>query len=495
MFSSKGAPFLAAAQAYSPSTRPTHTLALAVLALAASLGGCETAPSGVGLAADAAVQDAAEWPNPSAPSAPTEEFLASDPAPADWGTVAARAPAGPPAPAERDVIVNLRLDLADEADDDERRDAIVRARALLPARLPVGSQIRRTYDLVPAVAMRIPDVALADLANTPGIASVQPDEPVHATLAFAGPMVGAPAAHKLGQLGKGVRVAVIDTGVDAQHPDLAGRVVAQHCFALGGCPPYGATESALATDDQGHGTHVAGIVLGAGKTATVGIAPAAELVAVKVLGKDGTGATSDILAALNWVAAKAKTLKIRVVNLSLGSQQAWSGPCDKADPATAAAVKLLAKRGVAVFAAAGNEGMTNGLGNPACLTQVHAVGAVYAHDLPGATYPGLCADKKPKAGQVACFSNRSKSLHLVAPGAPIVSLAVGGGTASMSGTSQASPVAAGVAALMLGCNPQLSAASVGSILNATGKPLADPVTGLTLRLVQAVHAVQGACGK
>ncbi len=452
--------------------------AFAAAAFAASVCACAATAAEDAAPADAGAADA--WPHDGSGGAPSL-FAAA---------------VAPDVNASQPFIVNLRLPLEDGLDDAERTARIAALRTQLLARLPRDEvEVTRTYALLPAVALRAKPTWREAVAALPEVEAVQDDLRMQTNLKYAGPLVQATDAHKLGYTGKGVRIAVIDTGVDATQPDLAGHVAAQHCFTQGGCPPNGTSESNFATDDEGHGTHVAGIVVSAGKVAAAGMAPGADVVAVKVLDKNGSGSDSDILAGLDWVAANAKALNIRVINLSLGSQQSWATACDKSDPATSGAVKLLGQKGVTVFAAAGNEGVKNGLGNPACLGQVHAVGAVYTRDLTSANYPGLCADKTPKAGTMTCFSNRGKNLHLVAPGAPIVSVGMGGGTATMSGTSQATPVAVGVAALVLACKPSLTSAAVAKLLQDTGKPVTDPVSGLSFRLVQAAQALKAACGK
>ena len=436
--------------------------------------------------------DGAQMPDTSTLSLDAANDTQANPLPAP-GLTAAALPQTQ-RPQQLDIVVNLRVNLEQLRDDESLQRENQRLREQLLAQLPRAEvQVRRMYALVPAIALRVTPEVLRLLPHLPEVASVQEDWPMAASLKFVGPLVQTTAAHAKGFTGKGVRVAVIDTGVDATHPDLAGRVAAQHCFVQGGCPPYGQSESTSAKDEDGHGTHVAGIVLGAGKVAGSGMAPEADLVAVRVLDKNGSGSDSDIIAGLDWVAANAKTLNIRVVNMSLGSQQHWAGSCDKADAATATAVKLLGKKGVTVFAAAGNEGVLNGLSNPACLTNVLSVGALYTHDLASANYPGLCKDKSPKTGTFACFSNRSKHLTIVAPGAPIVSLGVGGGTATMSGTSQATPVVAGVAALLLACKPALTGPGLAKLLQQSGKTVADPATGLQFKMVQASNALALAC--
>ena len=429
---------------------------------------------------------------------------ASSPQPEAGGSVAADAASSPddagfsqsaqalagPVP----VIVTLRLEVEEDAPDDVRAQAVESVqRRVLADLAQLRLDVKRRYTLLPALALNVAPEARTQLESHPDVVAVQDDLRVTTSLKFAGAMAQSTPAHALGYTGKGVRIAVLDTGVDATHPDLAGRVYQQHCFAQGGCPPYGQPESTSALDEEGHGTHVAGILAGGGKIAAAGMAPGAELVAVRVLDKSGAGAQSDIVAGLDWVALHAKAWNVRVLNMSLGSQKAWASACDASDPATSAAIALLGKKGVAVFAAAGNEGKLNGMGNPACLTGVHSVGAVYTHDLPVANFPGLCQDLAPKAGAMACFSNRSKNLRLIAPGAPIVSDAPGGKTATMFGTSQATPVAAGVAALVLACKPSLTPAAVGTLLRTTGKQLKDAATGLKFPLVQAMAALQSAC--
>ncbi len=454
---------------------PRATIAVV---LAVTLAACAAEPAGETPPSDAA-----------APDAGARDGAAFAPG-------AAAAAVAPDADAPAPFIVNLAVELADELDDADRAARIGEIRDRLLQQLPRESvAVTRVYALVPAVAVRANPAWREAIAAMPEVASVQDDLRMETNLKYAGPMVQATDAHKLGFTGKGVRIAVIDTGIDATHPDLAGHVAGQHCFTQGACPPNGTSESNFATDDEGHGTHVSGILVSAGKVAAPGMAPGADVVAVKVLDKSGSGSDSDILAGLDWVAAHAKALNVRVINMSLGSQQSWAGACDKSDPATSAAVKLLDQKGVAVFAAAGNEGVKNGLGNPACLAQVHPVGALYTRDLASANYPGLCADKAPKAGTLTCFSNRGKNLHLVAPGAPIVSVGMGGGTATMSGTSQATPVAAGVAALLVACKPSLTGAALDKLLQQTGKPVADSATGLTFHLVQAAQALKSACPK
>ena len=168
------------------------------------------------------------------------------------------------------------------------------------------------------------------------------DGKVHATLVQGVPLVGADSVHAQGFTGAGVKVAVLDTGIDTNHPDLQDDLAAQHCFCdnhpspVFACCPGGGSEEANAEDDEGHGTSVAGIITSAGVAAPLGAAPDAEIVAVKVLDSTGNGSFSDIAAALDWVLTESGTpgspvQGVRVVNMSLSDSgqynNASASPC------------------------------------------------------------------------------------------------------------------------------------------------------------------------
>lgn len=285
--------------------------------------------------------------------------------------------------------------------------------------------------------------------------------------------------------GAGVAVAVVDTGVDSSHPALVGKVSLQLCFVSGGC--------GSALDSSGHGTHVASLIASSGIGAPAGIAPGAQLLSLKVLGKGGKGKASDVLAALDWLLANGPGAKVRVVNLSLGSDAVFEGTCNAADPLTAKAIAKLRAKGMAVVAAAGNSASSKGLSAPACLRGAIAVGAVYTADYGTLSFGDLCSDSPAKVGQMTCFSNWSQRLDLTAPGAMLVGARPGAGTAVLAGTSQASPIAAGVAALILQCAPGLTPAKLATLLKATAKLTPAPGKIGSYRLVQALPALAKAC--
>lgn len=221
--------------------------------------------------------------------------------------------------------------------------------------------------------------------------------------------VHAPAAWPITE-GKGVKVAVIDTGIDASHPDLSGSVD-------GGYSAITKTENpADYQDDNGHGSHVAGTIAGHrdGK-GVVGVAPKARLYAVKVLDADGSGNLSDVVDGIVWAAKN----HMDVANMSLGA------PVDS--EAMHRAVRFARGSGVVIVAAAGNSG--GSVGFPGAYDDTIAVAASDSND------------------KLASFSSRGPEVDFIAPGVDVLSAKMNGGFISYSGTSMAAPHVAGLAAL------------------------------------------------
>lgn len=223
--------------------------------------------------------------------------------------------------------------------------------------------------------------------------------------------VDAPAAWSSGQ-GAGVKVAVIDTGVDCTHPDLKCDLGAGYNVVDPGTPPM---------DDNQHGTHCSGTIAGRqdGK-GVAGVAPRATIIPVKVLDKDGSGSLSDIVKGINWATKKG----VDVISMSLGGA---SGSA-----ALQRAINAALAKGVVVVAAAGNSGPDpDTVGYPAGYPGVIAVAASDSKD------------------GVAKFSSRGAAVAFIAPGVDILSTVPGGGYAKFSGTSMACPHMAGLAALAI----------------------------------------------
>ncbi|MEA2482188.1 MAG: hypothetical protein QOC55_135, partial [Thermoleophilaceae bacterium] len=291
---------------------------------------------------------------------------------------------------------------------------------------------------------------VATLREDPDVAAVVPDATVRAesaplaageTLPTGVQRIGAGRAGSV-RGASDVGVAVLDTGIDLSNPDLN---VDAGTNCVGDGPPG---------DDNGHGTHVAGTI-GARNdgSGVVGVAPGTKLYAVKVLGANGAGSTSSLICGLDWVLAHAAGLDIRVANMSLGSPGSL-GNC-QTDPERAAICALTAA-GVTVVAAAGNERDAITSANhghvPAGYPEVLAATSVADTDGQPGGSGGACGDVPDDAADD--FSNYAATpadaAHTIAaPGGCIVSDAVGGGTATLSGTSMASAHVAGAAALCL----------------------------------------------
>lgn len=237
-----------------------------------------------------------------------------------------------------------------------------------------ATSVRRFTLLSDAVAMTVSQGELAVLRGLPGVAAVVPDTPMHTLTDVSVPLIGAPdvwrkqAPDGSKARGKGVTVAILDSGIDYNHPDLGGgfgpghKVVAGHDFVNNDDDPM---------DDNGHGTHVAGIVAAraAEPDGITGVAPDATLTAYKVMDDSGSGYVSDIIAGLEAATDPANPHRADVVNMSLG------GPGDGTDPLGLAATAAV-RAGVVVVAAAGNDGPGAGtVGTPASAEGVIAVGA------------------------------------------------------------------------------------------------------------------------
>ena len=335
-------------------------------------------------------------------------------------------------------------------------------------------ELKRQYDYIPALAGTVTAAALTVLQNHPQVASIRLDEQRNFILADSLPLMQVNSVHALPYTGKGITVAVLDTGVDTNHPDLADSIIAQHCFSEASCPPFGSNEGNIAEDDiygRGHGTHIAGII-----TSPDGVAPDANIVAIKVSSKIGifnAPLDSDILAGLDWIRTNLNTLPVQIINISIGGGS-FTNICDDEHPEYSNIFKQLRASGITIFIGVGNDGSTNGIGSPACLNDAIAVGATNVVD------------------EVAGFSNSNNLVDVLAPGEDITSSLIGGGTITSGGTSFAAPMAAGVAALMLEANPKLTPSLIELLLENTGVTLMDTKNNLTFPRINALAAVEGA---
>ena len=357
---------------------------------------------------------------------------------------------------------------------------------------PGDIEVIHQFDTLPGMSAEVTADGLEALLNQPQVAAVALDLPVQSLLSESSLFINVDDVRQMyGLTGQGVNVAVIDTGIDTTHPDLANRIIAQQCFNKNStCPPDDSTTGISAQDENGHGTHVSGVIAGQGTNSPQGIAPDAGIVAVRALDGNGAGYTSDVLAGIDWILNNQETLNVKIINLSLGGGS-FSGICDEANANTllyAAAVEATKQAGITIFAASGNDGSSDEMVAPACIDDIVAVGNVYDTAFPEGRWPS-CTDTNPVANQVACSSNSSSALDLLAPGVSIDSTWPGGGQRNESGTSIASPHAAAVAALMLQANTELSPTQIETVLKETGVPSTDPRNNRTTPRIDALAAV------
>jgi subtilisin family serine protease len=333
-------------------------------------------------------------------------------------------------------------------------------------------RVVRRYQAVPALTLEVDRAALARLAADASVVEVVPDVQGTGALNQSRPLINVDEVHTAGVTGAGVTVAVLDSGIDTDHPDLAGDIAFEECFLLTGCPGGGTQQSGpgAAEDDHGHGTNVAGIITGDGTVAPKGVAPDAQIAAYKILDANNSGFFSDWTAALDDIINNHLTgpQPVHAVNMSLQSPF----DCSFAG-AMATAIETLRSQGVPTFIAAGTHAQKNAFFIPACIEAGISVGAVYDSAFGSFTFPDVCTDSVTAADQVTCFSDSHDTLDVLAPGALISATGRGGGTSTFAGTSQATPHAAGVFALLRQAAGALGVDDVERRLEATGTFVVD----------------------
>lgn len=285
--------------------------------------------------------------------------------------------------------------------------------------------------------------------------------------------INATKVWELGINGTGINISVIDTGINASHPDIEGRVIKWVDFVNG--------NNTIPYDDHGHGTHVAGTAGGNGKSGiTTGVAPNVNLFAVKVMDKTGSGNDSDVIRGIEWSVEN----NANVISMSLGDPASlWKDSnCDLNYPTMAGVINNVIALNITVVVAAGNSG-NSGVLFPGCISNMITVGAVDSSDL------------------ITYFSSTGYSMRdhgIVAPGLRITSLSSTSGYRLSSGTSMATPHVAGTVALFLdAANRQgtsLTPAQIKSIFNTTSIDLGisgnDNIYGAgRINVFRAVNAV------
>jgi subtilisin family serine protease len=364
-------------------------------------------------------------------------------------------------------------------------------------------RIAREFRYTPVLAMELNRDEIARLAEDAGVRRIEADELSRPYSNVSVPLIGATALHNGGNTGTGVAVAILDTGVDHEHPMFAGRITASACFSTTAsgstslCPAGASTDTTTpgAGDDCaftgdtetpiagcGHGTHVAGIAAGAsfldpntGDT-LIGVAPGANIIAVQVFsrftssGDCGSSVpcalsySSDQLAALEWLYTNRTTFSLASINMSLGGGR-FTAFCNT--DSRYSVINNLRTAGVATAIASGNNGFSDSIGAPSCVEPAITVGATNDSDV------------------LASFSNSSALVDVLAPGvsinsaAPTIDDTLPGRTRSISGTSMATPHVAGAIALLRASRPTASVDAIENALEATGIPVTNGNNNVT----------------
>lgn len=323
-----------------------------------------------------------------------------------------------------------------------------------------SEEVSHEFETVDMIEADLTDEKVADLENNPNVSYVEKDIPVHAyqqEIPYGIDNVQAPLAHQNGDTGEGVKLGVIDTGIDASHEDL--NVVGGYSVFTSGidADPY--------NDGSGHGTHVAGTAAALdNNVGVVGVAPDADLYAVKVLNSSGSGSSSGVAQGVEWAIQNG----MDVINMSLGSSTHSQAIQDVVNAA-------YYEHDMLVVAAAGNEGNASGTGDtvgyPAQYDSAFAVAATDKND------------------QRASFSYTGPAVDISAPGANILSTVPGNSYDSLNGTSMASPHVAGAGAVIRASFPSASAEEVRSLMQTSSKHIGSDTYWYGSGLLQVNTAV------
>lgn len=352
----------------------------------------------------------------------------------------------------------------------------------------------------PLVVLELEGDQLDALLASGNIDAIQEDVIEQAYLDDSVPLVNAPDAWNQGARGAGFAVAVLDSGVQSNHPFFGGRVVSEACYssnvaahgATTVCPNGQITQTGAGAANPcsiggcDHGTHVAGIVGGSDSNRS-GVAPDVEFIAIQVFSQftDQPGGPqtcasvgrsspciltyrSDQIRGLQRVIDLAGTLDIAAVNMSLGGGQEL-GNCDT--DLRKGLIDQLRNLGIATVIASGNDGFTNAVGAPGCISTAVTVGSTTKNDA------------------VSGFSNSSSLVDLLAPGSAISSSVTGGGFGSKNGTSMATPHVAGAFAVIRSSTPGATVDNIENALEATGQPITDSRNNLTLPRIDVGQAI------
>lgn len=350
----------------------------------------------------------------------------------------------------------------------------------------------REYSIVKGFSGKIDKEGLKELRKDNDVVRIEYNYPVQAFLQDSVLLINASIVHSLGLesdniTGSAETICIIDTGVNTTHPGLNGKVLSEYCNFEnldGNTCPNGQkiqTGDGAAQDDNGHGTHVAGIA--AANSTITGVAPNVNIIAAKVLNANGTGSSADVISAIEFCTTNSTIYNISVISLSLGGGS-FSSFCDNDQTGYRDAINAAVDKNISVVAATGNDGSLTSIAAPACITNATAVAWSDNDDL------------------MASNSNRNSITDIVAPGSNVNSTVPGDGCTNcdaslykeLSGTSMAAPHVSGAIALLQQYkrleSRSLTPQEAQNALNNTGKNVDDSSnSGLNFSRIDILQAL------
>ena len=354
----------------------------------------------------------------------------------------------------------------------------------------ISPKIKRRYSLVNSFSASLTKNEIETLEKNPEVESIYYPKSFSVALQDSVPQINADDVwvkqiNSINITGLNEAICILDTGIDYTKSEFSSRIVAQHCYeSLAPYCPDGSTEDTNASDDQGHGTHVAGIAAASG--GINGVAKGANIVSVKIMNKTGSGVEQDMISGLEFCINNASLYNISAISMSLGGNY-YSNYCDNESSTVTNLINQAISRNITVVIASGNNGQSSSVSWPACIENATAVAAVN------------------KSDSFYSTGNRwNKTNILVAPGVSINSTVPTGsctdcsssGYLQLTGTSMATPHVAGAVALLQQYskqknNRQLTATEIKNALKTTGVNVTDSATNFSrmdvLAAVSSIH--------